>query len=275
MLYKMKRYSAVTLSITFLSAITFFCFSLQGQAEGPRSPGKAPASKSGRVTAHSVHRYQAPSINQTPISRPGSTRAFAGESSWDRHFIDSRYQHNRSYPVHGQSFQSIPRDHRMIMHGHSRYYYHDGIWYRPHYGRYLVVAPPIGLFVPFLPFFYTTIYWNGIPYYYANQTYYTATTGGYVVVSPPKGEVSDTPPDGSNEIENTDENKLFIYPRNGQSEKQQSNDRYECHQWAAKQTNYDPTSISSGISPDDLMQKRSDYQRAIAACLDGRGYTVR
>ena len=140
---------------------------------------------------------------------------------------------------------------------HSRYYSSHGVWYRPYRGRYAVVAPPIGLFVPFLPLAYTTIWMSGIPYYYANETYYTETAGGYVVVEPPQdqGEVSQTPPDTQQSNEST-ENKMFIYPRKGQSEEQQAKDRYECHTWAVGQTNYDPTIIPSGIPADQIMQKR-------------------
>jgi len=71
-------------------------------------------------------------------------------------------------------------------------------------------------------------------------------------------------------------NRLFIYPRKGQSQAQQDNDRYECHKWAVDQTNYDPTAaIPQGLSANQAMQMRADYQRAMAACLDGRGYTVK
>lgn len=34
---------------------------------------------------------------------------------------------------------------------------------------------------------------------------------------------------------------LFIYPKTGQSEEQQSRDKYECHAWAAKETGFDPS----------------------------------
>lgn len=34
---------------------------------------------------------------------------------------------------------------------------------------------------------------------------------------------------------------LFIYPSKGQSQEQQSRDRYECHTWAVQQTGYDPS----------------------------------
>jgi hypothetical protein len=65
--------------------------------------------------------------------------------------------------------------------------------------------------------------------------------------------------------------QLFIYPRQGQSPQQQNNDRYECHYWAVNQTGYDPN-FASGNEP---AEKIIDYQRAISACLEARGYTVR
>ncbi len=34
---------------------------------------------------------------------------------------------------------------------------------------------------------------------------------------------------------------LMIYPSKGQSQQQQSQDRYECHTWAVQQTGFDPT----------------------------------
>jgi hypothetical protein len=66
--------------------------------------------------------------------------------------------------------------------------------------------------------------------------------------------------------------RIFIYPRNGQSEQQQANDRYQCHGWAVSQTGYDPTQPPSG-SPS--VQKNANYQRAMGACLDARGYSVK
>jgi len=238
----LKKYFVIVLSLFMISAICFFGFVQQTQAEGPR-----------RDSRQTVKR---------------------GPASQHNNFVDSRYQHNRSYPARGQYFKSIPRDHRVVMHDHSRYYSSHGVWYRPYRGRYVVVAPPFGLFVPFLPLAYTTIWMSGIPYYYANETYYTETPGGYVVAEPPQGEVSEAPPD-TEQSEKSAENKMFIYPRKGQSEKQQADDRFECHTWAVGQTNYDPTRNPSGIPVDQLMQKRSDYQRAMASCLDARGYTAK
>jgi len=255
----LKRYFAIALSIVMLLGISVFGFAQQAQAEGSK-------------------RGQAQTAKQTSSARQGTTHAVTrGTATQQKSFVDSRYQHNHSYPTRGQSVRAIPRDHRTVMHDdHSRYYSSHGVWYRHSHGRYAVVAPPIGLFVSFLPLAYTTIWISGIPYYYANETYYTETAGGYVVVEPPQdqGEVSETPPDTQQGTEST-ENKMFIYPRKGQSEKQQANDRYECHTWAVGQTNYDPTRIPSGIPADQIMQKRADYQRAMGSCLDSRGYTAR
>ncbi len=34
---------------------------------------------------------------------------------------------------------------------------------------------------------------------------------------------------------------VFVYPNNGQNPQQQSQDRYECHVWAANQSGFDPS----------------------------------
>ena len=132
--------------------------------------------------------------------------------------------------------------------------------------------------------------------------------------------------------------ELYIYPNKGQSQEQQSRDRYECHLWAVQQSGYDPTraqatqappppppqggalkgaaggaalgAIGGAIAGDagtgaaigaatggvfgGMRQRQqtkqhqqaqaqqssqqsaaaNNYQRALGACLSGRGYTV-
>jgi hypothetical protein len=55
--------------------------------------------------------------------------------------------------------------------------------------------------------------------------------------------------------------QLNMYPRNGQNADQVSVDRQACQQWAAQQAG---ASAANG----------SDYQRAMVACVEGRGYAV-
>ena len=68
---------------------------------------------------------------------------------------------------------------------------------------------------------------------------------------------------------------MFIYPRQSQSEEQQAKDFDACHNWAVGQTDFDPSKPPAARPDAQTTQKSSDYLRAISACLDGRGYTLR
>jgi hypothetical protein len=68
---------------------------------------------------------------------------------------------------------------------------------------------------------------------------------------------------------------MFIYPRQSQSEEQQNEDFDACHSWAVGQTGFDPSKPPADQPGAQTTQKSSDYLRAISACLDGRGYTLR
>jgi len=178
------------------------------------------------------------------------------------------------YPNRGVAVGALPAHAVVINRPTGRYYYAGGVWYAPYGPHYVVVAPPIGVFVPVLPPFYTTLWVGGMPYYYANDTYYTwsQAQNGYQVVDPPNDQGASTqapqppPPEGDN---------LFIYPQNGQSADQQAQDKYECHAWASSQSGFDPTQPGGGAPPEQLAQRRADYQRAMIACLQGRGYSAR
>ena len=184
---------------------------------------------------------------------------------------DGRYNHGRSYPSHGYVYGSLPRGYVNVHYHGSPYYYRGGIWYRPYGPRYVVVAPPLGIGVGFLPPFYTTVWFGGVPYYYADQTYYMwrPERREYVVTQPPNGQPSQV---GTASSSNAD---VYVYPKNGQSESQQSTDRYECHAWAVQQSGFDPTKPSGGVADADIEARRADYRRAEGACLEGRGYSVK
>jgi hypothetical protein len=94
-----------------------------------------------------------------------------------------------------------------------------------------------------------------------------------VVDPPPQNMVVEQPPVAQPPppAQTAATDQVFVYPRQNQTADQQAADRYACHQWAVSQTGIDPTVNGTSVPP----QKRTDYQRALAACLDGRGYTVR
>lgn len=211
-----------------------------------------------------------PGFSQKVYAEEHSHKGFAGEHGPGGGKLDSRYGHNHYYPVRGSYVHALPRGNRVFVRGGIRYYFSGGVWYRAYGPRFMIVGPPVGLIIPFLPPFYATIWVGGVPYYYANEAYYVQTPGGYMVVDEPAGEVSQNPP--SSGVTPPQAEKMFIYPRSNQSEKQQAEDRYQCHTWAVSQTNYDPTQPPGGTPS---AQKDTEYRRAMSACLDARGYTVK
>ena len=99
---------------------------------------------------------------------------------------DTQYNHNHYYTTRGVEVAAVPGRPYVVAHGGAHYYYSGGVWYAPRGPTFVVVGPPVGVFVPVLPPFYTTVWFGGVPYYYANDAYY-AYSGpqGYEVVDPP------------------------------------------------------------------------------------------
>lgn len=183
--------------------------------------------------------------------------------------IDKRYDHNRPYPRDGYTVRALPERRPPIRYRDRSYFYFGGTWYLPSGPDYVVVRPPVGIIVPILPPYYTTVWLYGTPYYYANDTYYVwrPDLHGYQVSNPPAVEDKPEPTYLADE--------LFIYPKQGQKEQQQADDRYACHRWGVDQTGYDPTQPPSNVAATELSKMREDYHRAMRACLEGRGYSVR
>lgn len=174
--------------------------------------------------------------------------------------LDQRYHHDHYYPSRGYAVPALPGGSVSIAYGGGSWYFHGGVWFRPIGGRFIVSVPPLGIVVPMLPPDYATLWIAGAPYYYANGVYYAqGPAQGYVVVAPPPGA------DAAQPVVAAPTTKAMpdpiLYPRNGQSAAQTEADRQDCNRWATTQ----PSAMTDG----------SVFQRAVAACLDGRGYTVR
>jgi len=185
--------------------------------------------------------------------------------------LDARYHHDHYYPARGAVVAVLPQGAVSIgFHGGS-YFFHGGVWFRPSGGRFVVVAPPVGIVVPVLPPAYATLWIAGAPYYYANGAYYAPAPGGYAIVAPPPGAdaaeplssplAAAPPPVAVPAPPPAHAPDPIVYPRNGQSAAQTEADKQECNRWATNQPN---ALADAGV-----------FQRATAACLDGRGYTVR
>ncbi len=178
--------------------------------------------------------------------------------------FDNRYHHDHYYPAPGYVARQMPRGAVVVGAGPSRYWYHGGIWYRPYGGSYRVVTPAVGLVVPLLPPSYVTLTLGGLPYYYANGTYYRPVPDGYVVTAAPPdvgtAQVVTAPPVPV-AVAAPPRPDPIIYPRNGQPPEQLENDRRDCNRWATTQPN--------------AQADTSVFNRAVEACMDGRGYTMK
>ena len=101
--------------------------------------------------------------------------------------LDARHGHDRVYVDRGVAVAAVPRGAVVVRDGPNRYWFHGGVWYRPEAGRFVVIAPPVGVLVPALPPFYTTLTIGAVPYYYANDAHYVwrEPEHQYEVVDPP------------------------------------------------------------------------------------------
>ncbi len=172
-------------------------------------------------------------------------------------------------------------------------YWGGGYWPRAYYGS------GYSWFLASLPLAYATYWYGGIPYYYANDLYYTWSPdySGYVATDPPPvadaggaAAAPDAPPpaDAQYAVSGQDaadgqypgdpnaaamapapqagaggpgqQDRIFMYPKNGQSEQQQRADKLACEKWASDQVG--------------LGSNGPDYQRAMVACIEGRGYSA-
>lgn len=176
--------------------------------------------------------------------------------------FDNRHHHDHYYPAPGYAAPRVPYGAVMVGSGPSRYWFHGGVWYRPYGPSYRVVLPPAGLVIPLLPPAYVTVTLGGMPYFYANGIYYRAVPEGYMVATPPaeamapQVQVVQAPP-----APPPPRPEPIIYPRNGQPAEQLETDRRDCNRWATTQPNAQADS--------------SVFNRAVEACMDGRGYTMK
>ena len=99
-----------------------------------------------------------------------------------RHWAAHDYYPRRGYVVH-----HLPPRPRVVHYHGNRYYYSGGVWYQPFGPRFVVVDPPMGLVVSFLPEVSATLYFGGVPHYRAGPVFYVwnPSARGYVVTDRP------------------------------------------------------------------------------------------
>ncbi|UCC24235.1 MAG: hypothetical protein JSU98_10895 [Gemmatimonadales bacterium] len=87
----------------------------------------------------------------------------------------------------GTAIDVLPHGFVTITVAGSRYYYHRGVFYRPHRGGFLVVPAPYGAVVEVLPAGYVMILVQRDPYAYYRGFFYAPQAERWIVVRPPIG----------------------------------------------------------------------------------------
>lgn len=146
------------------------------------------------------------------------------------------------------------------------YFYSGGYWYRPRGPHYVVVRPPYGIRVSYLPDYAREMWVGGSLFFLAAGAYYSyeSTTRDYVVVPQPMGVSDQQPPPASSGYD------VLAYPSNGQSQQQIDQDGYECYRWAVEQSGFDPRAMTYQPAPEVVQA----YRQAQGNCLASRGYQV-
>lgn len=191
-------------------------------------------------------------------------------NSNDARYYTGNYRYDdKRYPKPGYHVRVLPNRYHTSRYRNRDYFFDDGIWYMSYGSEFRVVIAPAGIRVPRLPPVYTTVWHNRRAYYYANSTYYIwePTDSSYVVVDAPETMKTSQPPLVADD--------LYVYPAQGQTETQLSDDRYACHAKSRDETQYDPTSPPSGISTFNLSNMRANYLSTMRECLVNLGYSVR
>jgi len=154
------------------------------------------------------------------------------------------------------------RDYRVPYRGQD-YFYSGGYWYRPQGPRYIVVQPPRGIRIQYLPDYAREVWIGGSLLFLAAGSYYAyqEATQDYVVVEPPLQQ----PPQPQSQGYDVE-----AYPANGQSPQQVQQDGYQCSQYAVQQSGFDPRTATYQPAPEVVQA----YRQAQGNCLSSRGYQV-
>ncbi|PMY64238.1 MULTISPECIES: DUF6515 family protein [Pseudomonas] len=163
----------------------------------------------------------------------------------------------------GYVIDRFPDRHDRVPYRGRDYYFSGGYWYRPEGPRYVVVRPPYGIRVAYLPDYAREVWIGSALFFLAAGAYYSyeASTQQYVVVEPP---VASPPPQAGNDY------NVLAYPVSGQSPQQINQDRYDCYRWAVQQSGFDPAAMTYPPAP----QVVQTYRQAQGGCLSSRGYQV-
>jgi hypothetical protein len=206
-----------------------------------------------------------------PGSRPGNDGGYHNERPGDNRWPGRPDGHGNGWgpgPQYrpGYMVDRFPERNYRVPYRGQDYFFSGGYWYRPQGPRYVVVAPPYGIRVHYLPDYAREVWVGGALFFLAAGAYYTyeSSTQQYVVVEPPTAVPAPQPAPQGNGYD------VVAYPANGQSPAQVQQDGYDCYRWAVQQSGFDPQAVTYAPAPAVVQA----YRQAQGNCLSSRGYQV-
>ncbi|KRP62773.1 glycine zipper family protein [Pseudomonas veronii] len=206
-----------------------------------------------------------------PGSRPGNDGGYHNERPGDNRWPGRPDGHGNGWgpgPQYrpGYMVDRFPERNYRVPYRGQDYFFSGGYWYRPQGPRYVVVAPPYGIRVHYLPDYAREVWVGGALFFLAAGAYYTYenSTQQYVVVEPPTAVPAPQPAPQGNGYD------VVAYPANGQSPAQVQQDGYDCYRWAVQQSGFDPQAVTYAPAPAVVQA----YRQAQGNCLSSRGYQV-
>jgi hypothetical protein len=195
-------------------------------------------------------------------NRPGYNRP--GDNHWQGGGRGNGWGPGPQYRP-GYVIDRFPGQNYRVPYRGQDYFFSDGYWYRPQGPRYVVVRPPYGVRVRYLPDYAERMWIGSAMFFLAAGTYYQyqANTQEYIVVNPPVAS-----PQPIQQASNGYD--VAAYPANGQTLQQIDQDRYECQRWATQQSGFDPAQATYAPAPEVV----NIYRQNLANCYVSRGYTV-
>lgn len=184
----------------------------------------------------------------------------------------------------GYSTNYLPSYYDRFSWNNQAYYSYGGLYFSYSRGNshFSLVSAPIGYRLSSLPRHSIGFYRGNDLYFNAYNNYYRwlPSSSEYIVVDRPDFDDYDedlasyydegyAESDESYHVSYNDGAPIY-YPASGQNEAQMSLDYDECHIWAAKETNFDP----SIPYPTHDEYKADGFGLALEACMTSRGYTV-
>ncbi len=169
----------------------------------------------------------------------------------------------------GQVIDRFPGQNYRVPYRGQDYFFSDGYWYRPQGPRYVVVTPPYGVRVRYLPDYAQRMWVGNSVFFQASGTYYQWLNDSqeYVVVNQP---VASAPQPASAQQPANGPYDVAFYPVNGQTPEQIQQDRYDCQRWSTDQSGFDPRTASYAPAQAVVDQ----YRQSLANCLASRGYQI-